>query len=104
MCIGAFTIQPTSVVQAESVEARFFCQNQGALFLTWSIGGVLLSNYHPLNVVEELEEQTQISILRIPALVRHNGTAIQCKAIFSVHLSELSQKAYLTIQSMRTCS
>ena len=53
LCIGAFTVQPTSVVQAEGVTAQFTCQNQDAIKLTWSIGGVFLSHHHPPNVTVE---------------------------------------------------
>ena len=83
LCIGAFTVQPTSVVQAEGVTAQFTCQNQDAIKLTWSIGGVFLSHHHPPNVTVE----------RNMLLI-----SIQCKAILTaVHnlsINKLQSNAF----------
>ena len=100
LCIGAFTVQPTSVVQAEGVTAQFTCQNQDAIKLTWSIGGVFLSHHHPPNVTVE-RNMLLVSTLNLLVLGQYNGTSsIQCKAIFSATSSELSQMAELLIQGI----
>lgn len=94
---GDFTLQPTSVVQVEGLTCYFYCQNNDARKLTWSIGGLLLSSYHPPNVFV-VRNELLISTLSIPATANYNGTAIQCKAIFLSSPSEFSHEVMLLIQ------
>lgn len=98
---GMFTIQPSTVVLPVGAHAQFQCQHLDAITLTWSIGGVYLYQYHPPNVTTTVF--LQVSTLTIPGLVRHNGTAIQCKAIFNLATDdhELSNVAYLLLQGKK---
>ena len=80
--VGMFTIQSSTVVLSVGACAQFQCQHLEAITLTWSIRGVFLYQYHPSNVTTTVF--LQVNTLTIPGLVRYNGTAIQCKAIFNL--------------------
>ena len=90
-----------TVFQAVGVDAQFQCKNLDAITLTWSIGGIFLSQYHPPNVTTRV--YLLVNTLTVPGITRYNGTAIQCKAILNLYTDEheLSQIAYLFLQGIK---
>ena len=97
--IGVFTIHPSSIIQAEGLNATFDCQDLDAFTIYWKVNGtsvISLPNVSSSEISGELERLT------IAALPIYNGSNIQCCSVVSfsgnTHEEETSQAAYLIVQ------
>ena len=92
-------LHPTSVTQAEGVDATFLCQYPQAAGINWIVNGTALNQLNP----RPQEIGDVANSLKITALPNYNSTEIKCIATLlngTVAMTELSSTATLTVQGM----
>ena len=76
--VGSFLTMPESVVQAEGLNATFFCSHQTASATGWRLNGTSVNMRHPQNVIVGTTGGGSLHYLTILATADYNGTTVQC--------------------------
>ena len=71
---------PETAVQAEGVNATFYCAHPQASATGWNINGTSVNREHPSNVFVGTRNGGSLHYLTILATPTYNGTIVQCFA------------------------
>ena len=75
---GGFSVIPEAVVQAEGVNATFYCSHPLASSTGWNINGTSVNRIHPIDVFVGTLNGGSLHYLTILATPTYNGTIVQC--------------------------
>ena len=108
MFVGAdFSLEPSSVTQAEGVVARFFCRHPQTVAFGWMINGTALTLIEPrppeikdgsVLLSDGMGGAISTEALNITALPNYNATEVVCVAFLSNGTKDLSSPAILSVQ------
>ena len=74
---------PETVVQAEGVNATFYCAHPQASATGWNINGTSVNREHPRDVFVGTLNGGSLHYLTILATPTYNGTIVQCFAFMA---------------------
>ena len=103
--VGAFSIVPETTIQAEGLNATFYCLHPIASATGWKVNGTSVNMMRPSGVFVGIADSSR-HYLTILASSAYNGTAVQCFAVVGNNQGQLindeSPSAFLIVQGMST--
>ena len=96
VAVGTFSITPESVVQAEGLNATFFCAHPTASATGWRLNSTSVNMRKPQNVIVGTTTDgygRSLQYLTILATADYNGTTVQCFAFVMKNESSVVENA-----------